>query len=101
MNIFFMFFLMMLSTSSLFSVMQKDPVTNKFYSVPASPEINQEIYNELLFHCFLISDGIIKYSNLTANQKHETIAQLSTLYLQAIGTPTSVRLISDLTKLNS
>lgn len=50
------------SVPFLFADMQQDPVTKNFYSIPASPEINQEEYNDLLQISCILAATAEKYS---------------------------------------
>lgn len=89
----------------LLAEMKKDPVTNKFYSIPASPDINQEEYNELLFRCYWMSDQIImslqSFKGSNDKMVKQVIAASADSFLRAVRTKTAFRLITDLQKLNS
>lgn len=50
---------MLLGCQRFLDTMKKDPITKKFYSIPAAPDIDQEEYHELLFRCWWISEQLM------------------------------------------
>jgi len=85
----------------------QDPKTFRYYSLPDSPEIDQNLYHILVWNCkdvrsqFIAS--IIRISG--GNGGHGGVwmygpQRAVTTYLQRIASPTSIRLLEDLQKIN-
>jgi hypothetical protein len=73
-----------------------DPVVNAFYSEPQTPDINQAEYFSLLCDCLSITQNIIVL--LDGKNLSKKDGEQIALFLKRIGTPTALRLLSDLKK---
>ncbi len=82
------------STASL-AKMVFDPVTCLVYSLPKSPNISQIEYNVLLLACVGIDLNLTEMLNGKSPSKKESLYEYS-IFLRRIGTPTALRLLSDL-----
>jgi len=85
------FFFFMLAGSQLLAELRIDVATGKAYSIPASPEVNQEEYNQLFKELGKFYDAMKKEC-----AGKEEAARKTIIFLEMIGTPTALRLISDL-----
>ena len=83
-------------SAPLLAKIEKDHVTNKFYSTPATPDINQEEFDDLLFRCWFVAGKIMEHPGIKDDDKKQTIADVTTSFLLEVGTPTAFRLLSDL-----
>lgn len=83
----------------LASDLKYDLVTCRYSSVPATPDIDQNQYHQLVWQCKDIKNY---YDNMSVGgipvvpASHRAIYQ----YLQRIATPTAIRLLQDLQKNN-
>lgn len=89
----------------------REPKTCRYYSIPASPEINQNEYHALVWHCKDIMQrcAVLHMNILEQMGCHGSHAKmydqaharnLVIEYLQRMATPTSMRLLEDLNKNN-
>jgi len=104
--------LFLCAVGSLSADLKQDPKTARYYSIPATGDINQSEYHQLVWVC---KDILNKY----AQQHAQLLVQYPgacrsssydpenwagknavTQYLQRIATSTSMRLLSDLVKIN-
>jgi hypothetical protein len=91
-----MAFLMMgLMSAVLFAELMQDAKTFRYYSIPASSEINQAEYHYLVWDCKDLQKTGASYRVPVQIQN-----KIITEYLQRIATATSIRLLADLQKKN-
>jgi len=83
--------------------LKRDHATYRYYSLPAAPDINQDEYHILVWQC---KDIITQHRAATAGSLGASSWKLRgggamvSEYLQRIATPTSLRLLADLQKIN-
>lgn len=87
-----------LITPKIAAELRYNIVTNLYYSHPETSDINQVEYRLLVFACIEIENRI-KAVNGVKNPPLGDYFKQCEIYLKRIGTPTALRLISDL-KLN-
>lgn len=95
-------------STNLFSKLKKDPNTFRYSSTPASNEINQNKYHELVWNCKDILKAYKDKHNRFLAQYPDAINSSAydpdnlegknavAEYLKRISTPTSIRLLKDL-----
>jgi len=93
----FLMGLFMIIAVSLQADMVYDPVTDSIYSVPQSPDINPAEYACLFYACGVIKQNI-KLGNGGTDPSFKDLLNQVSIYLKKIGTPTALRLLSDLKK---
>lgn len=74
-----------------------NPITNMFYSDPQSLDINQSEYILLFVACAEIEANIKFHNDGKYPKKKDLLKQVS-IFLKKVGTPTALRLLSDLSK---
>lgn len=79
------------------SEMRYNPVNGLLYSHPESPEINKVEYLLLLAACVQIENNV-KAANGSKIVSNKELYNQCVFYLKSIGTPTALRLISDMKK---
>ncbi len=89
--------IIMAMPASLLADLIFDPITNKCYSSPVSPEINRQEYAGFWLSCIQIISNMIYLSDGIPVTKKEIMQQISQ-YLQKNGSPTALRLLADLQK---
>jgi hypothetical protein len=72
--------------------MRIDPINDRFYSLPASADINQYEYHDL---CMSFLPDRFVYAT------PEQMKHVSFMLVKMIGTPTALRLVTDLAKLHA
>ena len=81
---------------------QCDPVTHRYYTIPTSPEINQNEYHSLVWQCKDLkkqhSAMVAQYQAWNSSFGRSGAQAMITEHLQRIATPTSIRLLEDLKK---
>ena len=82
------------SASSLLANMRCDVTTGRFFSIPATREINQDEYHSLFIQC-----GIIQILAMNSGKLGKKYEEQTTSFLKGIGTPTALRLLADFTLL--
>ncbi len=97
-------FLCLTITANLSAQLKQDPKTFRYYSIPATREINKNEYHQLAWTCKDILKNYIQQkealfaqygSGTRLGDNHEGKAAV-TQYLQRIATKTSIRLLEDL-----
>lgn len=83
------------SISSSIAEMRFNPLNNRYYSYPETPDISQHEYVMLLIDCATIKKRIIA-ANGEIEPDFQLIIDQYIVYLTAVGTPTALRLIADL-----
>lgn len=83
------------STPRIIAEMRYNPLNNILYSYPETPDINQNEYLMLLFGCAQIEARLMAMNN-GKQASRKTLFDQCSVYLNAIGTPTALRLIGDL-----
>ena len=86
-------FLMMGIDITLFAELMQDAKTFRYYSIPASSEIDQDLYHYLFWNCKDLKKIGVQYQ-VPLHMQNKIITE----YLQRIATPTSIRLLEDLQK---
>ena len=89
--------LFMIIAVPLWANLTYDPITDIIYSEPQLPDINQADYFYLFRDCVVIEANIKLCNKGNYPSKNDALNQLS-IYLKRIGTPTALRLMSDLKK---
>lgn len=92
-------------TGPLFAELKYNPTTYRYYSLPATPNINQDAYHNLVWQCkdlkqqhqaMVASSGGSGISSFAIHGAQQMIRD----HLQRIATPTSIRLLDDLKAIN-
>ncbi len=103
-----------LMSTALFAELMQDAKTFRYYSIPASPEINQLLYHAIVWDCkdiqkFWAEQQAALNTQFAGNNRGGSYQQIYgplyvktqiTEYLQRIATPTAIRLLEDLKKNN-
>lgn len=84
-----------LLAQNIIAEMRYNPITNLMYSHPEKPNIDQVQYCFLLLACAQI-EANMKAMNHGKHPSKKSLLNQCSVYLKAIGTPTALRLISDL-----
>jgi hypothetical protein len=84
-------------STSLFADIVYDPMTNGYYTIPASPKINTAEYIFLFQACAQIENNMILNNKGIRQPKKVVLKQISR-YLKGVGTFTALRLLADLEK---
>lgn len=104
--------LMIVSISPLIAELKRNPTTCRYSSIPATREINQDEYHQLVWACKDILSNyaqqhealLAQYPDLCRSSSYDpdnNAGKAAVLqYLQRMATPTSLRLLSDLQSIN-
>ena len=95
--VFFLFAFMVTISTSLFADIVYDPMTNGYYTIPASPKINPAEYVSLFQACAQIEYNMMLNNKGIWQPKKVVLKQISR-YLKGVGTFTALRLLADLEK---
>ena len=87
--------LILAPSASLFADLKQDPKTGKYYTVPASPYINQIEYDHLMSKIERMTKEYLKNPYSPATNLNDTSLKIFT-YLATINTPTAERLMMDI-----
>ena len=82
-------------TSPLFAEMRYNPINNLLYSHPETADINQADYRLLIAGCIALEANMRAMNGGNQPSNNDVLTQCIVL-LQAVGTPTALRLIADL-----
>ena len=94
--VFFLGIMMAISPSLLANIVY-DPMTNGYYTIPASPKINTAEYIFLFQACIQIEYNMMLNNKGIRQPKKALLKQISR-YLKGVGTFTALRLLTDLEK---
>jgi hypothetical protein len=89
--------IMVAVSTSLFADIVYDPMTNCYYTIPASPKINPAEYISLFQACVQIEYNMMLNNKGIWQSKKVVLKQISR-YLKGVGTFTALRLLADLEK---
>lgn len=94
----------MFAIQSLFAELHYDKQTYRYHSSPLSPEVNQAEYHQLVWHCLdLVKQHRIMVERYQAARSGFAAAGAKpdiVEFLSRLATPTSIRLLQDLEKIN-
>jgi hypothetical protein len=85
------------SMTTMLAEMMYDPVNDAIYTLPADQNISQDEYRMLIINCIILEANIREANQMKLPSYKEIIKQCKH-YLKQIGTPTALRLITDLKK---
>jgi hypothetical protein len=112
MNKYILTLILLCITGDFYAQLKQDPKTARYFSAPATQDINQNEYHQLVWACKDILNSyaqqhaalLAQYPGATRSSAYDPNNQQGkgavVQYLQRMATPTSMRLLADLQAIN-